>query len=526
VAARAPSERRLDSIHLAPGPELLNRGFVGTRGAGAAQLSNGWGRHPVERLHSFFAERIWSVRPADLRSGKRLLYRLGRIAYCTVRGFFEHRLTVRAAALTYYSVLSVVPFLAFAFAVLKGLGAYGVFLDGTLRPYLRETFGGSPALLDAIERILHFVERTDLSRLGALGVLLLVYTSVSLLSSVEDALNEIWGAPGQRPFLRQLTNYVTLLVTTPLLVLTAATFATAAQSSRAMSFLRDTLALGPVIDVLLRFTSVVVVGIALFACYVILPNVRTRLSSALIGASVSAVLWQGALVLHVRFQVGVASYSALYSVLSAVPIFLVWTYVSWIVVLVGAQVAASHQNDRAVRQQFYAQRADQALREALAVVAAAYIARDFVSGDPGGARTALAELAELNEVPQSTIQEILDALVQAGLLARTADGRGTRYVPGRDLDTIRVKDLQDALRRDARAEHMRAGIERLVGPELRRVLHAAEEECRSSRQNLTLRELAAVVGNVPASPQQRGRPPQSRQEEAHDDDARPPHLPA
>ncbi len=472
----------------------------GARSAGAESLPGGRGRSPVERLRAFFTEQIWAPRLADVRRGQALLYRLSRISYSTVRGFLDNRLTVRSAALTYSSVLSVVPFLAFTFAVLKGLGAYASFIEGVVRPYLRTTFGANPALLSAIEQILSFVDRTNVSTLGVLGSLALVYTSVSLLSSVEAVLNEVWGAREQRPFLRQLTNYVTLLVTTPLLVLVAATFATAAESSSAVIFLRHTLALGAVIDFLLRFTSVVIVGAALFALYVILPNVHVRPASALIGAAVSALLWHGALVLYVQFQVGLTGYSALYSVLSALPIFLVWTYVSWVIVLVGAQVAASHQNEQAVRQRFHAQRADQALRETLAVVVAAHIAGDFVSG---GRRRDPAALADLVEMPAPVIQEILDALVEAGVLVR-ATGREPGYVPGRDPDTIRVRDLQDALRRDARAEHARAEVERRIEPELRRVLRAAEEERRISGQNLTLRELAALVEVRPAGPQPAG----------------------
>ena len=445
----------------------------------------------LERLRVFFTEKVWSVRVADLRRGKALLYRASRLGYSTVRGFLVNRLTVRAAALTYYSVLSIVPFLAFAFAVLKGFGAYATFIEGTARPFLRETFGANPALLGSLEQILQFVDRTGVSTLGAVGLLVLVYTCVSLLSSVEEALNEIWGATAKRSFLRQVTDYVTLLVTTPLLVVAAATGATAAQSSRVVLFLRDALQLGGVIDFLLHFTSLAVVAVAFFAIYMILPNVRTRPLSAAMGAAVAAVLWQGALVLYVRFQLGMSSYNALYSVLSAIPIFLVWTYVSWLVVLVGAQVAASHQNERVVRLRFRTRRADQALRETLAVVAAAHVARDFLSAGPPRSPAALAELLQL---PTLMVEEILEALARAGLLAQTAAGREVRYLPARDLDTIRVSDVRDALRRDPRAEELRAELGRHVEPGLLRVLSAAEEEDLRSPHNVTLRELSALLG--------------------------------
>jgi membrane protein len=462
------------------------------------------GRHPLERLQSFFTEQIWGLH-ADQRGRRALLYRLSRVAYSSVRGFFDNRLTVRAAALTYISVLSIVPFLAFAFAVLKGFGAYSTFVDGTLRPYLDQTFGGNQALLGASERILHFVQRTDVSKLGTVGMLFLVYTSVSLISSVEQALNDVWGAKGTRPFLRQVTDYVTLLVTTPLLILVATTFATAAQSSDAVRFLRQTLGLGPVIDFLLRFTSVLVVGIALFAIYTILPNVRTRVRSALVGAAVAAVLWQGALVLHVQFQMGVANYNALYSVLSALPIFLVWTYLSWVIVLVGAQVAASHQNEQVTWQRLHAQRSDPAFKEMLAVVAAAHVARDFLTGGP---HRSSEQLAEMMEVPPPAMEDVLEALARAGLLARTVAGREVSYLPGRDPETIRLQDLRDALRKEAQAEIIRAEVARQMGPGLRQVLQAAEEEGRASSHNITLRELASRLGDPgeEPSPSERGGP--------------------
>ncbi len=160
------------------------------------------GRGLVERARSYFTETIWAEPPGSTGRVREVLDRVSRVGYSAVGGFFANRLTVRAAALTYYAVLSVVPFLAFAFAILKGFGAYGTFIEVTVRPYLHRTFGANPALLGSIERILTFVDRTGVSTLGALGLLALVYTSVSLLSNVEDALNEIWGARTKRSMLR------------------------------------------------------------------------------------------------------------------------------------------------------------------------------------------------------------------------------------------------------------------------------------------------------------------------------------
>jgi membrane protein len=479
---------------------------VGTRvlTSGAAGPGPQDERGGLDRLRAFFGQRIWAVRADRLGRGRALLYRASRVAYASVRGFVLHRLTVRAAALTYYTVLSIVPFLAFAFAVLKGFGAYTSFIEGTVRPHLDRTFGANPALLGSIERILQFVDRTNVSALGAVGLVFLVYTSVSLIGSVEDTLNEIWDAKTRRSFLRQVTDYVTLLVTTPLLVVAATTAASAAQSSRIVVFLRNALQLGAVIDFSLRFTSLATVGLAFFAVYIILPNVRTRPLSALIGAAVAAVLWQIALVAYVRFQIGVSSYNALYSVLGAIPVFLVWTYVSWVVLLVGAQVAAAHQNERVLRQRLRSSHLDQELRELLGVALVAHVVRDFLAG---ARRRDVAALASAVDAPELAVQEILDALVRGGALVRTDAREDPGYVPARDVDTMRVTDVVDALRRDAGSEELRADVERHLVPELRAFVSALQEGVRSMPQNVTLRKLASLVEPRPESPEGDVGPP-------------------
>ncbi len=279
-------------------------------------------------------------------------------------------------------------------------------------------------------------------------------------------------------------------MTTPLLVLVATTFATAAQSSQVLEFLRNTLQLGVIIDFLLRFTSVVVVGTALFAVYEILPNVHVRPISALIGAVVSALLWQGVLVLHVQFQMGVAGYNALYSVMGAIPIFLVWMYLSWLIVLSGAQVAACHQNQRAMGERFSARRVDQALRERLALSLAALVVRDFRTG----ARRTEVDLADTLQVARATVGEILTALVRTGILARAVVGRDVFYLPGRDPTALRAGEVRSAVRREPEADSLRIEVDGHLPTALRELLDAAEEEWGRSARNLTLQELSDLAG--------------------------------
>jgi membrane protein len=451
-------------------------------------------RKAIENAQKFFGARIWAKSEDEVRRSRLMLYRSARILYATVQGGREQRLNFRAAALTYFSVLSIVPFLAFAFSLLKGFGGYQRLMDQSVRPLMQSTFGESPNLLSALEQVLSFVERTSVSSLGAIGILLLGYTSISLLSNIETALNDIWGAKTARPLLRQVTDYTTLIVITPLLVLAAITFSTAAQSSGVLAFLRERLALGLVIDLLLKLTSVVLGCAALIGLYLLMPNVKTKLSSAAFGGVIGGVLWQGLLVLHVKFQMGVASYNALYSGFAAVPIFLVWMYMSWRIVLLGAQLAASHQREQHMQQIQRARHVDQELRETLAVAMTSLAAARFLAQ---AAAPTQADLATLLQAPVPTVDEVLDTLVRRGILLRSVCGSELGHVPGRDIDELRLADITAAVRVDPAAEDLKKDVMETLDPRLVRLV---ANEARLREGNLTLRELAKLAPSPAPAP--------------------------
>jgi membrane protein len=442
----------------------------------------------VQRFKRLFQSRIWSTPGNRSGRGWSFPYRAGRLLYATVRGFWDKDLTSRAAALTYYMVLSVVPFLAFAFSILKGFGVYHKLMEESVRPYMQETFEGNPMLLRALEQLMSFVEHTNVSGLSLVGVLLLIYTSISMLSTVETAMNDVWEVRIPRRLVRKVTDYTTLMVFGPLLVMAAVTFSAAAQSSAVVAFLRKSLLVGDVIDFLLRFTSALFSCVALVALYLIMPNVRTRLRSALLGGVVAGLLWQALLYFHVNLQMGVARYNALYAGFAAFPIFLVWLYLSWTIVLIGAQLAASHQYEPRLRQAVRARNVDQELREALAVALAAAVSERFVEGRPPATSTALSSALE---VPAPVVDQVLEALVRAGVLVRVSQRGEPGYDPGRDLDSVRLVDVEDAVRQDPSASSLKSLLERAVGPALGAVLRSRHDLAAADSGNLTLRQLAS-----------------------------------
>jgi membrane protein len=439
-----------------------------------------------QRARHFLSVGIWATSLEDAPWGRRLVYRLCRTVYATVRGIVDKQLTVRAASLTYYSVLSVVPFLAFAFSILKGFGVYGRLMRDSVRPALEHTFAGNKSLLQAIDQMLVFVEHTNVSGLSIVGVLLLGYTSISMLSSVETTFNSIWEVRRPRRPLRKVTDYTTMMVVGPLLIMGAIAFSTAAQNSRVIEELRHSWLSG-IVNFTFGLTSLVLVTCALIALYGIMPNARTHFASVLVGGVVAGLLWQGLLVLHVKFQVGVAKYNALYSGFAALPIFLVWLDLSWIIVLVGAQLAASHQYERRFKNQVRAQHVDQELKESLAVAVAAAVGRRFIEGRPPV--TAL-ELAEALEAPPPAVEQVLDALVRAGLLVRVAEAGEPGYDPARDVDTVHVAELEGAVRYDPSAAALKEALEHAVGAELGALLRSRHAEPTKDLGAVTLREIA------------------------------------
>ena len=441
----------------------------------------------LEHLREFFTRDIWEVRLEQLPARRARGYRALRLVACAVHGlFFSARLSLHAAALTYYTVLSLVPLLAFAFALLKGFGAYDTLIEHMVRPYALETFGASPALRRAIEQVLNFVGRTSVASLGFAGLLTLLYAATSLLRNIEVALNYIWEAEAPRGPVQQLTHYVAIIVVTPTCLLVAAAAGTLAQSIAAPRWLESKLGIGAALEwAVARLGPLVIVFVGLVFLYTVMPNTRVRTRSAVVGAVIGSLLWYGALILHVRFQVGVASFNALYSGFAALPIFLVWLDVSWQVVLVGAEVAATHQHERARAQHKRAAKVSQALREALCLSAMLRIARSALGAEPPPTTSALSAALD---APESRLGDGLRRLAAAGLVVQAGAEADPQWVLERVPEQIHVKDVLDALR-DGTGTALREwpGLH----PSAVKVLVELERALERADANRSLRELLA-----------------------------------
>lgn len=439
------------------------------------------------RLAVYLRRDIWR---RDAERGIRALgLRCVRVALLAVRGFLDNEGVFRAQALTYITVLSLVPLLAFSFAIMKGFGLYDHLLQSTIVPFLDTTFGvaGRTAgegheIRSAIDRVLDFVSRADVSKLGAFGLLLLTYAVVKLLSTVEASFNVIWRAHRARSWVRKVSDYIAMTIVTPIFLLSAAALTTIAQASSAVGFFRERLHLGVFIDVALGLMPVLAMWIAFTFVYLAMPNARTRIVSALTGAFVAAVAWQATLLLHLKFQLGVARYDAIYAGFAALPIFLIWVQMSWTIVLFGAEVCCAHQREPSLHDATIAGASPVRDRRSVAIAAVATIGEHYLSGEPP---PQLERLAQTLHVPLQSLQAVTDALVDGGVLLRVRREDGDGFVPGRDLDAIRVTDVLAPLEPDANERSTRG-----VDPEIDAILAGLTAAGEASPFNKSVRELA------------------------------------
>ncbi|MET0385407.1 MAG: YhjD/YihY/BrkB family envelope integrity protein [Polyangiales bacterium] len=445
-----------------------------------------WGR--LDKVFRFFSQVVWETRLDELPNAQAFRYRTARIAHTTIRGLlFEDALHVRAAALTYFTVLSIVPLLAFVFAILKGFGAYNMLVEQTIRPGMVKLFDGNPPLRIAVEQILDFVAQTGVTSLGLVGLLTLLYAATRLLRNIETALNEIWGVSEARGALEQVRDYMAMIVITPICLMGAAALTTVGQALNMLRAAGKALGLSGILEPLIGVLGpLAVLFIGLGALYVVMPNTRVRTRSAIIGAVIGGTVWYGVLVAHVKFQVGVARFNALYSSFGAIPIFLAWLQISWLVILLGAQIAATHQHSQKLAQHKRLIRADQALREAVCLSAMLSVTRAFLNGS---SPPTLSRLSSEHDTPETVLSEWLDRLVDAGWLIKAHPQGELAYVLAVDPERVHVKDVLDALRRAPGASSEDLGRSMRVDPAAADVWLELDRSIAESPVNRTFRAL-------------------------------------
>ncbi|HSH69290.1 MAG TPA: YihY/virulence factor BrkB family protein [Deferrisomatales bacterium] len=333
---------------------------------------------------------------------------------------------LRASALTYSTLLSLVPLLALMFSVLKGFG-----VQRRLEPLLLERLAIGNQ--EVVRQIIEYVDNTKIGALGAFGLVALLFTAVSVLGNIEMSFNDIWQVRRGRNLLRKVADYIAMLVVGPVLLLASLSMGTLLQTSGAAANLA---LLGPVQNLLLRAAPYASIWAALALVYMLMPNRRVPLGSAVLGGVVAGTLWKVAEGLYIQFQFGMAKYNAIYGAMAQLPMLLVWVYLSWCLVLLGAELAFVCQlpgkgRFLKARGGLWVPRLDVALGMLLVV------ARRF---ERGQAAPSVSDVVTEVGLHPGQADGIVSRLVQDGLLTWTQD-EPPCLLPARSPDRTPVAEL-------------------------------------------------------------------------------------
>lgn len=452
----------------------------------------------VDRARTFVQRDLWLHLPEQ--PGPRFLYRVLRMGVLIVEGFIKSDVFMLSAALTYQVIFALVPLLVVMLAVVKGVGGFSS-VGGSVQDFILKNIlprmgpppdGVSPGK-DLAGQIDEFIQKVNATAIGVVGALALLYTSISLLTSIEKVFNRIWGIKEHRPILRRLTVYWTFLTLSPILLAASLSMTTFVQSNRLYTWLTAHVPFFGTATLLL--TPYFVAWIMFTGFYVFMPNTRVHPGAALIGALISGTAWEGMKTVYFWYNTHFVSNYTFYGALGSIPIFLLWVYLSWIIVLFGAEVAFAAQHVNTYKREIEETRLSAADRDRLALVVCVEAVRAFVRGDrsPTGE-----EIATSLNSPVRHVNEIIFEMTSQGILRAidVPERKDRGYLPARDPSVMTARDVLSAVRSFGDDSTLPSMPE---AQPLYELIDRAEAQAMGPLSTVTLRELAVVRALPPSS---------------------------
>ena len=321
----------------------------------------------LERIKQF----IWDYDARDSTKRRSAWLHFLQIMSMVGRDLIGGMITLRAMSLVYTTLLSLVPLLAVSISVLKGFGVHDQ-LEPSLAHFLAP-LGEKSTEITA--HVIGFVENMKIGVLGALGLVLLMYTAISLIQKVESSFNHIWRLQNSRSLMQRFSDYLSVIMVGPVLVFAAVGITASLSSHYIVEALYALPYMSGLVHLLGKLLPYVLVIAAFTFIYVLVPNTKVQLSSALYGAVIAGALWETSGVLFTSFIGGSTSYTAIYSGLAILLVFMIWLYLSWIILLIGASISFYHQNPEQLKWKQENTHLSGRMRDQLALQAMVNIAR-------------------------------------------------------------------------------------------------------------------------------------------------------
>lgn len=395
-----------------------------------------------KKVIDFIKEDVWRISIQGLPRHMKLLIVPARILILAFRGFREDKVNLRASALTFFSMLSVVPLVAMGFGIAKGFG-----LDRMLEEQLMESLSGQQEVIDwVIKFATSFLENTKGGLIAGIGIVVLLWTVMKVFGNIEESFNAIWQVHKARTWPRKVSDYLTMMLVAPILLIlsTSANVFIATQITRITQEVSLLGYISPLIFFLIKLIPYVLFWLVLTVIYMVMPNTKVSFKSAFTAGVISGTIFVFTQWAYIYFQVGVSKYNAIYGSFAALPLFLIWLQTSWLIVLFGAEVSFAVQNVEKYEFDPDIQNISHFSRKVLTLMVARLVIKRFVAGE--GAFTSK-DISQQLQIPIRLVRDIIHNLVDSGLFSEvsTMHDKEKAYQPGRDVNTISVSYLLNTL---------------------------------------------------------------------------------
>ena len=431
----------------------------------------------MRKKGDFFKHGVWRIRTQDLSRSKALGIRILRIFVLIGEGFTKSQVQIGASSLTFYSLLATVPILTFFFGLARGF-----LLEKVFKHWLSRQLEGQATVID---KLITFAQNTlsqggETVLLGS-GLALLLWSGIRILTHLELSINHIWEAKSRRTLARRFSDYMALFFICPIFVLVSISFtayfssevAALAKTDAFIRFLSPLLSLVPFVLLWILFTFI----------YIFIPGVRVNFMAAFWGGFVTSIIYQVVQWIYIYFQVGVTTYNAVFGTLAALPLFLIWLYVSWIIVLLGAKMTFAFQNVNAFEFMVHDVHLSHHFRHILCLRITHMVFRRFKEAKPPPTAT---ELANSLSIPLLLVTRLIYHLIESGVLSEVQGEKGQPcgYQPARSIEELTIKDILDMI------SHKGEEIPLPEGDDVEKILDFfdAQEKVRSSPANLKIKD--------------------------------------
>lgn len=391
---------------------------------------------------NFLTSGVWNLQLKDMTGSRHFFLRQLRIYILAIKGFYEDKCQLRASALTFYSLLSVVPVLAMGFGIAKGFN-----LDKYLEKVLKAQFAEQQEVLNwLIEFANNMLKNTEGGLIAGFGFILLFWSVIKVLGNIEQSFNDVWQIKKNRSIARKFSDYTAIMIFGPILLIT---------SSGATVFIETMLGkliegnslleyVGPMLFWIIKLAPFFLVWVLFTLLYVFMPNTHVRIKSALIAGVVAGTIYQIFQVMYIEFQSMVTSYNAIYGSFAALPLFLIWLQVSWLVVLFGAEISFAEQNVEGYEYKTATGKISYDYRRLLQI----YIVKTIIDNFKENSKPLCSYNISHNlEIPIYLVKSILFDLNEAKLISEmlTDKDKEIAYQPAFDINKMTVGKIIDTL---------------------------------------------------------------------------------